>query len=151
MPVDFSVLAVVAICCCEYLVMKWTDREERECVPGDDCEAIVDGYNYELVEQVDENDVQEEACVFELKKKLVKYLHTFEMSQGMMEETMMREEMRTVGKKIIFMILYRLIYRLMMNKRMPEGKLERTKHQATRYDVKLYMSSTEVWCCLLGD
>lgn len=36
------------------------DREECERVPGDDCEAIVDDSDDELVEQVEENEARED-------------------------------------------------------------------------------------------
>ena len=53
------------------------DREERERVPGDDCEAIVDDSDDELVEQAEENDVEEEeACGIRVEEEACEVLPT---------------------------------------------------------------------------
>ena len=52
------------------------DREEHERVPGDDCEAIVDDSDDELVEQVEENDVEEEAGGIRVEEEACEVLST---------------------------------------------------------------------------
>ncbi|KAG2262118.1 hypothetical protein Bca52824_069197 [Brassica carinata] len=39
------------------MIMLWSCGEEREPIPADDCEALIDDPNDELVEEVEENDV----------------------------------------------------------------------------------------------